>query len=177
MKKILQKALGADYFERSRDTAGVVKRKMIRILKRMAGPAKPPKAQGDYYAGIQIQHLHAASSDRCVSCGQPDYTLIEEGPHIARRCRTVGSGRDGSRAHLKPMRREKPLSLYELPTLLPFLTGRIAAKNTAPSPTTAVGCDHSQQLDLLTESLMAVKLSFDHHTCTDGATLRKEAGQ
>jgi hypothetical protein len=126
---------------------------------------------------------HTRSSDRCVSCGQADYILIEEGPHIARRCRNCGKwARWVPRTDENLAACEKPTeSLGAKPTLfaVPDPVRQPQKEHQAPpSPPAAVGCDHTRQLDLLIESLNGCNRHLSIITrALMGQPMRKEAGQ
>ena len=119
-------------------------------------------------------------NETCPNCGQFDYIIIEEGQHLAKRCRNCGKwSRWVPHTPENLAKCEKPSAPKIAPTLFAVPDRSPAsAKIQEPAGPPAAPCDHGRQLDLLIESLNCCNRHLSIVTrALMGQPLTKEAGQ
>ena len=113
--------------------------------------------------------------DSCASCGQADYILLEEGMHIARRCRNCGKW-----SRWVPHTPENLAACNKTPAPETAPLIDVAPREVKPEPAqrTAVSCDHHDELDRLIHHLRGIENHLDIVTSAlMGQPLTREDGQ
>ena len=97
-----------------------------------------------------------SSGDPCAACGQTDYILLQEGPHIARRCRNCGRwSRWVPRTPENLAACEKPAAAKTPPLFAVPDRSQIQDDETA-KPAAAI-CDHRAELERLIHHLRGIE--------------------